>query len=169
MTKNVFFVSDTHFSHHNILKFVRYNGELVRNFKDVETMDETMIANWNSVVKPNDTVIHLGDVYFSNGDRHLSRLNGNKFLILGNHDHVERGRILKHFKRVLPWMVYDYGDHRFMLSHAPCRESHMTEYYCKKNFHGHIHEKPNVSLKHINISVEKINYTPVALEDLVKM
>lgn len=51
----VFFTSDTHFTHANIIRFCS------RPFKNVEEMDETMIANWNRVVGENDIVFHLGD------------------------------------------------------------------------------------------------------------
>lgn len=51
----VFFTSDTHFNHTNIIRFCS------RPFKDVEHMNETLIANWNRVVGPDNIVFHLGD------------------------------------------------------------------------------------------------------------
>ena len=51
----VFFTSDTHFNHTNIIRFCN------RPFKDVTHMNETIIANWNSVVGPDDIIFHLGD------------------------------------------------------------------------------------------------------------
>jgi len=53
--EHTFFTSDTHFNHANIIKFCD------RPFKDVELMNETLIANWNRVVGLDDTVFHLGD------------------------------------------------------------------------------------------------------------
>ena len=55
-------ISDTHFRHADILKFKDYAGKIVRQFDNVHQMDECMFDNWNSVVKPNDTIYHLGDV-----------------------------------------------------------------------------------------------------------
>ena len=52
----VFFTSDTHFGHNNIIK---YSG---RPFKDANHMDEMLIKNWNATVSENDEVYHLGDV-----------------------------------------------------------------------------------------------------------
>lgn len=59
----------------------------------VNLHDETLVKNWNSLVQKGDTIFHLGDCYFTwrNEDRIaveklLSRLNGAKFLIKGNHD-----------------------------------------------------------------------------------
>ena len=62
--RDIWIVSDTHFMHKNILTFRDDKGELIRGkrFSDVQDMDETMIENWNSVVKPGDLVYHLGDV-----------------------------------------------------------------------------------------------------------
>lgn len=79
----VFFTSDTHFGHENIISFCH------RPFVDVDDMDKKLIDNWNSVVKPDDFVFHLGD--FALGDSRLwvttlKQLNGNIVLIKGNHD-----------------------------------------------------------------------------------
>ena len=66
--KNIWLISDTHFFHSNILKFTDDNGELIRGklFDTVEQMNECMLDNWNSVVKPGDIVYHLGDVMMGN-------------------------------------------------------------------------------------------------------
>lgn len=79
----IYFTSDTHFGHANIIKYCE------RPFKDTDHMDETIIANWNRTVSPDDTVFHLGDVALGNIDKSLacvSRLNGYKICVLGNHD-----------------------------------------------------------------------------------
>ena len=79
----LFFVSDTHFNHENILRFCQ------RPFKDITEHDEVLIENWNSVVGSDDTVFHLGDFCFGNPQKVIEvrkRLNGHIFLIRGNHD-----------------------------------------------------------------------------------
>lgn len=79
----IHFTSDTHFFHANIIKYSN------RPFRDVDEMNETLIRNWNAVVAPGDTVWHLGDFAFcpiEQFKRLLSRLNGTKHAILGNHD-----------------------------------------------------------------------------------
>src|SRR5689334_79272 len=104
---NTFVVSDTHFSHAGILTFKRpchsthwfskpvsdcpechgLGAVMVRPFSCVEEMDNTMIQNWNKVVRPDDKVYHLGDVAMKrSGVEILDQLNGDKRLIRGNHD-----------------------------------------------------------------------------------
>ena len=82
-----FFIGDTHFGHHNIM---RHDG---RPFKTVEEMDEYMIKVWNERVSPNDEVYILGDFSWykkEKTDEILARLNGKKYLVKGNHDKFNR-------------------------------------------------------------------------------
>ena len=81
----IYFTSDTHFNHTNILK---YEPE-TRPFETIEEMNETLIANWNNVVKEEDTVYVLGDFFMGMLDAIepiYNRLNGKVILIRGNHD-----------------------------------------------------------------------------------
>ena len=83
MSQQVFFISDTHFGHGNVIKYSK------RPFSCADEMDEAMIAAWNAVVKPGDRIYHLGDFSFhrpEKGQKILSRLSGQKFLLAGNHD-----------------------------------------------------------------------------------
>lgn len=59
----VFFTSDTHFGHSNIIKYCN------RPFKDKDEMNETLISNWNKVVPEDGIVIHCGDFAFAGGDK----------------------------------------------------------------------------------------------------
>ena len=90
---NVFFTSDHHFGHANVIKFCN------RPFADVDEMNEKLVVKWNEKVKPNDEVYHLGDLAMTK-DREqvkdiLNRLNGVIYLIEGNHE----GAALNHRKR----------------------------------------------------------------------
>lgn len=167
--KNIWVISDTHFNHSNILNFKdkqdkKFRGDL---FKDISHMNETMIENWNSVIKPEDKVYHLGDVYFGRqdeADNILSRLNGKKRLILGNHDDGKDSVLKKHFQKIMLWRIFK--EFNCLLSHVPIhRESFRKVDY---NVHGHIHEKPSYGKEYINVSVEQISYTPVHIEDLAR-
>lgn len=83
----IFWTSDTHFGHANIIRYCR------RPFASVEEMDATLVTNWNAVVGPGDEVWHLGDFAHGADARHVRsvfhRLNGVKRLVVGNHDHAD--------------------------------------------------------------------------------
>lgn len=77
------FTSDTHFGHRNIINLSN------RPFNDVTHMNEMLVVNWNTVVCPDETVFHLGDVALGpirESLQYIKRLNGTKFQIVGNHD-----------------------------------------------------------------------------------
>ena len=81
--KKIWFTSDTHFGHKNIIKFSN------RPFDDEDHMNEELIKSWNSVVGEDDDVYHDGDFSLTNSnktERILERLNGNIHLITGNHE-----------------------------------------------------------------------------------
>lgn len=60
---NVFFTSDLHFGHKNIIRFDN------RPFFSVEEMDKTLIENWNRKVSADDTVYVLGDISWYNDEK----------------------------------------------------------------------------------------------------
>jgi calcineurin-like phosphoesterase family protein len=119
-----FLVSDTHFGHSNLYEFKDYAGNPARApYTTAEECDEIMIANWNSVVRPHDKVYHLGDVAIRR--KHIglmSRLNGKKVLIRGNHDIFPLEDYTPHF--------YDVrGSHKlgdFILDHSWSRSSQFS-------------------------------------------
>lgn len=80
---DVYFTSDHHFGHENIIKFSN------RPFNTVEEMDQELIKRWNSKIGKNDKVYHLGDLGLCKADRMkaiLEQLNGKIYLIKGNHE-----------------------------------------------------------------------------------
>jgi len=113
----VFFTSDTHFFHGNIIRFCN------RPFKDVETMNETIISNWNNTVGQDDIVFHLGDFCLGGSaewTRILDRLNGRIYLIMGNHDlkNIRQGYIDR-FEHVAMQMHITVGKQKIYLNHYP--------------------------------------------------
>lgn len=81
----VFVTADTHYGHKNIIEWCN------RPFSSVEQMDETLIANHNAVVGPEDHVYHVGDFAWKQHVEYQSRLNGKIHLISGNHDKFSAG------------------------------------------------------------------------------
>lgn len=165
MTKNVFLISDTHFTHENICKFLREDGVTkLRPFANASEMDELMVQNWNSVVQPHDKVYHLGDVFINRKGRFiLNRLHGNKVLIKGNHDIFGMEDYTPFFRDIRAYHKLD----KAILSHIPLHPQNLTRF--KGNIHGHLHEhrivdqwgKPDP--RYQTVCVEHINYTPVEL------
>ncbi len=173
MARDIWVTSDTHFNHVNILNFKDSVGKPVREFENVQEMNERMIYNWNSLVKPSDIVYHLGDVVFGlNKEDYLNklvgRLYGRKRLILGNHDDPKHfvGKGL--FQKVMMWRKFtEFG---LLLTHVPVHESTLSETRFKntkmKNVHGHIHQNKSPSPDHICVCVEQTDYKPINIEEL---
>ncbi len=161
-SSKVFVIADTHFGHSGMLSFKRDDGSPVREFIDVEAMNKHMITQWNSVVKPDDLVLHLGDVAFSGQayDWVMPLLNGRKYLIRGNHDRFTEGRYRKHFSRVLGCYVRD----RYVFTHVPIHPDSLSRW--KLNIHGHLHTNKINDKRYLNVSVEQIDYTPVDFDTI---
>ncbi|MGD9682620.1 MAG: metallophosphoesterase [Candidatus Obscuribacterales bacterium] len=167
---DIWVISDTHFNHGNIIDYCS------RPFKGIREMDEEMIARWNAVVKPQDKVYHLGDVYMGASKGYiemvLSRLQGHKRLILGNHDNGKDQILQRYFQKIGIWRMFpEFG---LLLTHVPVHESALfrgatgNEKNPKKlrNIHGHIHQNKSPSDDHKCVCVEQIDYTPIHIEEL---
>lgn len=153
----IWLISDTHFGHENII------GYCGRPFANAAEMDEAMVERWNRVVRPTDKVYHLGDVAMRK--LHLAivkRLHGKKRLVRGNHDIFDtKDYLAAGFQEVLGVRVLA----NVLFSHFPVHPESLGRYL--GNVHGHIHEKPSPAGKYLNVSVERIGYTPITLEDVV--
>lgn len=171
--KNLFFTSDTHFNHGNIIKYCN------RPFSSVEEMNEALIKNHNAVVGKNDFVIHLGDIAFGK-DIHqtvalLSQLNGRKIFLLGNHDDSllygsirEKGLDFLTFSRFQLAPISIFGQH-VVLCHFPML-SWERSYHGSIHLHGHSHGNiPDDPLvRRVDVGVDCNNYTPVSWGDIKK-
>lgn len=158
MTNRIFIISDTHFGHTNICNFESEK----RPFNSVEEHDAELVYRWNSTVKRNDTVWHLGDVLFGeNSFETLKQLNGVKKLVMGNHDHYPITRYMEHFSQI-------FGTVKLrdcILSHIPVHPGQFGRF--KANIHGHMHSKKLDDLRYINVSAEQINLTPILLDTVM--
>lgn len=159
----IFVTSDTHFGHRRVLEFEPF----FRPFRDIYEHDEELIRRWNDTVGPKDTVWHLGDVLFGRQNFPLlSRLNGIKKLVLGNHDQYPMEEYQKYFTKIVGGVVLD----GFILTHIPIHPSQF--YRFKANVHGHLHsnlveENHVVDRRYINVSVEQTGLKPVMLVQLL--
>lgn len=169
--EHTFFTSDTHFNHANIIKFCN------RPFKDVEQMNDVMIANWNSVIGKDDTVFHLGDFCLGGAaewTKILDRLNGKIYIIIGNHDlkNIRQGFISR-FEHVAMQMRIEIGKKRIYLCHYPflCFEGSYKDDVWQ--LFGHVHTRRSNSgidagrLQYLyptqyDVGVDNNNFTPVS-------
>jgi len=117
MNYNTYFTSDWHINHAKVLQFSK------RPFRDVDHMHQVLINNYNSTVRGNDTCYFLGDMGMGDGDIMASiimQLNGNKILIVGNHD--KKGRQFWYrcgFNAVMNSSSIRVQKHTVTMSHCP--------------------------------------------------
>lgn len=157
---NVFFISDMHLDHENIMKF----GQ--RKFDSIEEHNEALVGSWNAVVTRRDLVWVLGDVAFSVESLKLfDRMSGRKRLILGNHDTFDTQVYLKYFERVQAFEKR-YGG--LVMTHIPIHPQEMAYRNWVTNVHGHIHDpaKDIMHPKYINVNVDIVGMIPISLEQL---
>lgn len=188
------FTADTHFGHVNIIDYCNRpfhkeasacqlcNGTGKRPGRqgwpdidcahpDVEAMDRTLIRLWNNTVRPEDTVVHLGDFAFGTIPqvrRYVEQLHGRKMLIMGNHDR-HKTRIYEGLGFLVRKEPYQLG-HLMLSHHPPWPVSSGQLYLC-----GHVHGlwktkqygfmMPKLA-RLFNVGVDVHNFRPVSLADL---
>lgn len=171
---SVFLVSDTHFGHLGVCKFMGPDGVTkLRPWDTPEDMDEEMIKRWNETVKPNDKVYHLGDVVINRKAlKTLARLNGDKILIKGNHDIFKLEDYTPYFRDIRAYHVMN----GCILSHIPMHESNLGRF--GTNIHGHLHAHrvmrdngyrgQEIDPRYHCVCVEQTDFRPILFEDVVK-
>ena len=167
---NVFFTSDSHYGHFSIIKYCE------RPFKNTEEHDETLINNHNSVVSPDDYVIHLGDFSFGRGTgpnfvrNIIDRLNGKIIIVFGNHDrHAKANRNL-----FFQWYEGLYepkiGSDKIVCCHYPLL-SWNAAFHGRPHIFGHVHSGPYKEFNHqrnsYDVGVDNNNFTPISYRELM--
>lgn len=177
--QRIFFTSDLHFGHQNIIRFCN------RPWKTTDEMEEALIENWNSVVTDDDIVFDLGDFAFASNSKWkeiLGELNGQHHLILGNHE-ISRwpgDKIIELFDSVHQQLLlkidgrFVYLNHFPFLCYAGSWRGPETAVYA---LHGHVHSGPGAAgkdadrLKNLfpyqyDVGVDNNNYTPISWEQV---
>ena len=173
---SVFLVSDTHFGHAGVCRFMRNDGVTkLRPWDSAEEMDEAMVKAWNERVKPTDKVYHLGDVVINRKALGIMRrLNGDKVLIRGNHDIFKDEEYRQHFRELRAYHVMN----GMILSHIPIHTESLGRFGV--NIHGHLHSN-RVMLSGFNGKITDIidnryycvcveqtpDFAPILFEDVV--
>ena len=126
-------------------------------------MNHKMVELWNSVVSPEDRVFHLGDFAFCDLERTgelLAQLNGEKHLVMGNHDPRPPAKYLE-LGFTSTWQKATYGV--WTLQHKPPELDDPRWYLC-----GHVHDKWIRRGNTINVGVDVWDFTPRTLEEITK-
>lgn len=172
----IYFTSDTHFGHKNIIEFCD------RPFRSVPEMNEALIARWNKVVGHDDTIYHLGDFSMKIGDEEIRnivrRLNGHKVLILGNHDERTIARKSSAFKGVDKNLFAEIhpgvheiwvGKQKIVLCHYSMEVwngSHRGSYHLYGHSHGTLPERDD--RRSFDVGVDPNGYFPVSYDEVVE-
>lgn len=167
-----------------ILTFVSHNKDFLykpRGFSSAEEMNEAIIERWNSIVKSNDMVFHLGDTMLSDNNKGIEcfkRLNGQICLIYGNHETNNRIELIH---KELPSIItlgyahlFKYKKMNIYLSHYPTLTSNMDDtglWHRVISLHGHTHQKTNFLYPDnpfiYHVGVDSHNCYPVNIEEVI--
>ncbi len=158
---NLFFTADTHFDHANIIRYCN------RPFASLQDMNDSLIENWNHVVKPEDTVYFLGDFAFHRPEYFVNALNGHKRLVIGSHD-----KDLKFlyrpwaFEEVSPLIEINVGGQHVTLCHYAMRRWPRS-HYGAWHLYGHSHGGLAPIGKSWDVGVDNNGYAPLSWQDIV--
>lgn len=188
----IFFTSDTHFGHKNIIKYCD------RPFKDTDHMDEEIIARWNETVAPDDIVYHLGDIALGDISKSLpkvGRLNGFKYGVIGNHDRLfstysktHQAKFLPEYSKVFQSIIDERGatvdidGAEFVISHFPYTGDHTpSDRHANVRpvdngiplIHGHTHTKDKVTYSksgtiQIHVGQDAWGFKPVSAQQILE-
>lgn len=170
----IWFTADPHFFHKNIIKYVG------RPFKNIEEMNETLLTNWNKLVKKDDLIFVLGDFCLGSTKdcgNVLSKLNGNKVLIIGNHEKsvlksvvnrdffnggiYERLEIRVNDKEVSDEFQDLILDHYTMTT---WNKSHRGAWQLFGHVHGLLDNNLNLSPNQMDVGVDSHDYSPISYD-----
>jgi calcineurin-like phosphoesterase family protein len=177
--QNIYFIGDTHHYHSNVIKFDK------RPFENIKEHDEAIIRNWNNKVGKDDVVFHLGDISFASYKQTntiLEQLNGEIYLILGNHDKMDDVKKLVNIKEYFPrldlyvkdpWSKDKSEYQMLVLDHYPIlswNKKHYNSWMIHGHCHGNLMKDHNYDWyykqKVIDVGANCIDYTPISYQEI---
>ena len=157
-----FLTADTHFGEPKERLTLMF-----RPITDPEKHNSTIIANWNSVVSPEDVVYHFGDFAYDKSlltKDFVSQLNGKITLIRGNHDTSSPELLKSLFSDVQDEVILKYQDFIFFCTHFPSRGK--SEYW---TITAHVHGNWRVQKNMINAGIDVWDFKPIEISVLPKV
>jgi len=179
---NVFFISDFHLFHNNVIKFDNRPFIKKDGTPDVQAMHRVIIDNWNDVVTDKDTVFYLGDLCFGRSEwanEVIFALRGKIHYIMGNHDKHKDIVGYKRFESVNDYVDLNIlnsgyqGDLHFALMHYPIyswNRAHHGSYM----IHGHSHMSISNDVfcenkRIFDVGCNGWDYTPVSYKKIIEI
>ena len=167
----LWFTSDHHFNHDNVI------GYSQRPFRDIEHMNAELVERYNAVVKPEDEVYFVGDVFFGRDLEKnrgiLGSMHGTKTLIKGNHDRMSTTKFKSlGFAEVKAQHVLRLGGRLCLLRHFPTILTDLRRVPEDMEFliHGHTHDVRQWSDGYkIHVGVDAWDYRPVSEAEVIKL
>ena len=178
---NVWVTADTHFHQKEVLHFYDVDSgskDPMRKFDSIEEMNDRIIDEWRECLKPGDSLWHLGDCVFNDekgwkwfNETMPDVLKGvGATIILGNHDNGMKLAQSGFFDNV-DGDIDARSNFGFYASHEPMHIDALWHWERTQppsvNIHGHIHAFADIGPLWMNVCVEKTDYKPVNLEDLM--
>lgn len=171
---NIWYTSDWHFCHDKDFIWKE------RGFSSVDEMNEAIVERHNSIVKPDDIVYCLGDCIMGNaenGIKYLKALNGQIFLIKGNHDtpkkisdYINSCDNVNHIGSSLERNISK--NFKFFLCHYPVITLNGKDINKVISIHGHTHSKDKFEYTNqflsYNVAMDAHNCYPVSEETIIK-
>jgi calcineurin-like phosphoesterase family protein len=162
----IYFTSDLHFY------YKKSPAVGKRLFNSSEEKNEFLIKQWNDVVNPMDEVYLLGDISNGTGvqtNEVLKRLNGMKYLIIGNNDKYLDDPQFD--KKLFVWCkqyhVLRTMDTKFILFHFPIEawEGYRND---RIHLHGHLHRQKPIfeRIRRYEVGVDAHDGRPVSIEEV---
>jgi calcineurin-like phosphoesterase family protein len=163
---NIYFTADTHFGHNKILEW--QSG--TRPFKTIEEHDDTLIDNINSIVKPKDTLYHLGDFAWKASRvahyRHRIKCR-NIILIKGNHEAKGYKKLNEIFSGVYDLKKIKVNGQEIVLCHYAMRvwnKSHYGVWHLYGHSHGSLRD--NGQSLSLDVGVDSWGLAPVSFDQI---
>lgn len=184
--QNIWFSSDTHWNHKNIVKGTsewttldsNSSHQSLRDFDTLEEHNTQLIKNFNSLVKSDDILYHLGDWSFG-GHENIKKFRDQLHcreihLIFGNHDqHITP--IDSPYRELFSSVQYvkniKYGQHNLFLSHYSHRVwagSHKGVMH----LYGHSHDSISEYGKSMDVGIDVAkrvlgDYLPFSIDQII--
>ncbi len=165
----IWFTSDTHFFHNNIIKYCNLP------FENIDDMNNTIRHNWNNRVSKNDIVYHLGDFAFNNNkeqyEKFIKTLNGKIILIKGSHD--KNSILLKHcFHSIHSDYYLNYNGQGIFLSHH-CHKvwpkSHYGTWHLFGHSHGGLNSYTEKEGKLLDVWIGNNDFYPYSIDQVIEI